>query len=59
MAKVKNLLAIFEGPTPVYVYFADTKKLTCAARSMWVMVNDPLLEELKKLLGEESVKIVE
>ena len=59
MAKVKNLLAIFEGPTPVYVYFADTKKFTCAARSMWVMVNDPLLEELKKLLGEESVKIVE
>ncbi len=52
--KASNLLSIFEGPTPVYVFFEDTGKLTLAPQSMWVEYNQPLLTELKRVLGEKN-----
>ena len=55
--KAKNLLEIFDGPTPVVLYLTSSKKQLMAPRSLWVDVNDVLLRELKKLLGEESVKL--
>lgn len=53
--KVKNLLSIFEGNVPVYLYYNDTKKKYVSARG--VDVNIPLLNELKQLLGEKGVML--
>ncbi|MGN0554272.1 MAG: OB-fold nucleic acid binding domain-containing protein, partial [Candidatus Fimenecus sp.] len=53
--KVKNLLSVFEGNVPVYLYYNDTKKKYVSARG--VDVNIPLLNELKELLGEKGVML--
>lgn len=55
--KAKNLLGIFDGQTPVIFYLADTKKQLMAPQSLWADVNDVLVRELKKVLGEDSVKL--
>lgn len=59
MEKAQNLLEIFEGETPVYVFFEDTKKVGLAPRSLWVSPNAVLLDQLAQLLGTGSVKLVE
>ena len=59
MEKAQNLLEIFEGETPVSVFFEDTKKVSLAPRSLWVSPNAVLLDQLAQLLGTGSVKLVE
>ena len=59
MKRAKLLLSIFEGNTPVYVFFNDTRKLMQAPASLWVDLNDVLLKELKNQLGEDSVVVRE
>lgn len=51
--KVKNLLSIFEGDTETYLYYQDTRKKYVCSRG--VALNEPLLSELKKMLGERGV----
>ncbi|MCF2556386.1 DNA polymerase III subunit alpha [Fournierella massiliensis] len=53
--KVKNLLSIFEGSMPVYIYFEDIGKLTVAPKSLWAMDHPALIQELKRILGENCV----
>ena len=53
------LLSIFEGRTPVYIRFQDTGKLMRAPVRLWIEVNEPLLRELKKQLGENNVVLKE
>ena len=53
--KVKNLLSVFEGNIPVYLYYNDTRKKYVSARG--VDVNPTLLNELKQLLGEKGVML--
>ena len=48
-----NLLEIFEGNTPARFYYNDTKEYSKAA--VGVDVNEPLLGELRRLLGAENV----
>lgn len=55
--KAKNLLEIFDGTTPVILYLTDTKKQLMAPKSLWVDVNEVLIRELKKVLGDDSVKL--
>ena len=55
--KAKNLLGIFDGQTPVIFYLTDTKQQLMAPQSLWADVNDVLIRELKKALGEDSVKL--
>ena len=55
--KARNLLEIFDGQTPVIFYLTDTKKQLMAPKSLWADVNDVLIRELKKVLGEDSVKL--
>lgn len=51
--RAMNLLSIFEGNTPVYFYYNDRKEYSqCCAR---VDINDPLLNELRRVLGAENV----
>ncbi|MDF1495715.1 DNA polymerase III subunit alpha [Caproiciproducens sp. CPB-2] len=56
--RAKKYLAIFDGRTPLYIYFVNTKKLVRAPFSMYVSVNDILVRELKNLLGEKNVAVV-
>ena len=56
--KVLSLIEIFEGKTEVKVYEEKTKKIF-ARRDMGVDLNDVFLNELRELLGEDNVKVVE
>ena len=55
--KVENLLGIFEGDFPVYMYFEDCKQLTVAPRSMWTLDQPRLFDEMVRILGEKNVAI--
>ncbi len=57
--KAMKYIAVFDGPTPLYLYFCDSKKLMAAPLSKRVSINDVLMRELKKLLGENNVALVE
>ena len=51
----RRLLEIFDGNTPLYYYFADRKQYRRNPIGQGVDVNDVLLRELRKLLGQENV----
>ena len=53
--RVINLLEIFDGQTPVYFKFSDNGKRVQAPRKLFVQLNDPLISELKRILGEKAV----
>ncbi|MEG2833206.1 MAG: DNA polymerase III subunit alpha [Ruthenibacterium sp.] len=55
--EVKNLLGIFEGNYPVYMYFEDVKQRMLAPKSLWCTQNDLLISELERVLGTENVKL--
>ncbi|MEE1055716.1 MAG: DNA polymerase III subunit alpha [Acutalibacteraceae bacterium] len=55
--KVKNLLQIFEGSTQVVFSLSDNGKRMRAPRNLWVMLNEPMVNELRYLLGNENVFI--
>lgn len=55
--KATLLLSIFEGSTPVYIFFEDQKSLKLAPRKMWVQLNDVLVNELKNQIGEKNVAV--
>jgi DNA polymerase-3 subunit alpha len=55
LEKAKSITSIFDGETVLYFYFDDTKKYMKAPKSMWVSVNDLLLNELNELLGKSNV----
>ncbi len=51
----RKLLAIFDGNTPLYYYFNDTKKYLGNPIKQGIDVNNVLLRELRKILGESNV----
>ena len=53
--QAEKLLAIFDGRVPLYYYFADTGKYVHQPYERSVDVNEPLINELKRLLGKENV----
>lgn len=55
--KATLLLSIFEGPTPVYIFFEDQQSLKLAPRKMWIQMNDVLIKELKNQIGEKNVAV--
>ncbi|MEI3015223.1 MAG: DNA polymerase III subunit alpha [Ruthenibacterium lactatiformans] len=46
--ETKNLLQIFEGNFPVYMYFEDTKQRMLAPKSLWCTQSDLLVSELER-----------
>ena len=44
--KAQQYLEIFEGETPVYFFFLDSKKLVCAPQRLWISFNRPLYAQL-------------
>lgn len=59
LQKAQQYLRIFEGKWPVYVYFKDSKKMTLAPKSLCCEPNEALLKQLRVLLGEKNVALVE
>ena len=55
--ETKNLLQIFEGNFPVYMYFEDTKQRMLAPNSLWCTQSDLLVSELERVLGAGNVKV--
>ncbi len=55
ISHLKNLLSIFEGKLPVYLYFSDTKKYEFMGKEYLIDVNEPLIKELKLIFGDENV----
>ncbi len=54
--QVKPILANYPGPVPVVLFIADTRKKMTTSKALWVDINPGLLNVLKSLLGEDSVK---
>lgn len=54
--KVENLLSLFRGNTKVVFYIPSENKQLLAPQSLWVSINDTLLDRLKYHLGENNVK---
>ncbi len=57
--KLKNLLSIFEGRIPVYLYYEDTKKYDFLGMDYLTSINQPLTNELKHIFGDENVVVRE
>lgn len=57
--KTENLLSIFDGSFPVYMYYNDEQKYEQRPVSEWVMPNSTMLFELKSILGQENVVLRE
>ena len=55
--QAEKLLAIFDGRTPLYYYYLDTKKYVPMPFDRFIDVNEPLVDELKRVLGDENVVI--
>lgn len=58
-AKAKKYCAVFDGSTPLYVYFTESRRLFHAPVSMRVSVNAVLVRALKELLGDANVAVVD
>ena len=57
--KARQIMDIFDGPTPVYLVCEDTGKRLLSPSSGWVDVNPPMLSQLRKVLGGDNVKLVD
>lgn len=56
--RAKQITDIFDGQTPLYFYTTDDKLVHMAPKSLFVDVNDVMIRELKKRIGDENVKLV-
>ncbi len=57
--KLKNLISIFEGKIPVYLYYEDTKKYDFLGMDFLTSINQPLTNELKHIFGDENIVVRE
>ena len=49
---------IFDGSTPLYIYFTDSKTLWTTPARMHVSPNPVMIAELERRLGSSNVKLV-
>ncbi len=54
----ENITSIFDGGYPLWFYFADEKKYELLSREKYVDVNETMLSELKRILGDENVAFI-
>ena len=55
---VKELLKLYSGDVPVYVYVESENKYYAASREYWIEPSSALERHLKKNLGEECCIII-
>ncbi len=58
LEKVKIITSIFDGSMPLYFYFEDEGKYEMQPRACSVQVNDTMLAELCRLLGDKNVAVI-
>ena len=56
--KAKIITSIFDGDLPLYYYYEDTKRYELQARECFVDVNETMLSELKRILGDRNVVVI-
>jgi DNA polymerase-3 subunit alpha len=57
--KALVVTSIFDGTFPLYFYYTDSKKYVLQPKNMFVEVNPTMVKELKRILGEKNVAVVE
>ncbi len=57
--KIKNLVSIFGGNMPVYIYHCGSGEYEFLGVDLLTQVNKPMTDELKFMLGDENVAIIE
>ena len=55
--QLKNLVSIFRGDMPVYLYHEETKEYEFLGTELLTWVNDPLKNELEAILGKGNVVV--
>ena len=55
--KARRVLDIFDGNTPVIFYLTKSNRKVKAPSNMWVSLNDVMIGELKRQLGEHNVAV--
>ena len=56
--RAMQIIDIFDGSEPLYIYFTDTKKLWRAPASMRIDPNHVMINELRRRIGDENVSLV-
>ena len=56
--RAKQILDIFDGNTPLFIFFTESRRLWKTPPDMRVDVNDVMLAELRKRIGDENVSLV-
>ena len=56
--KAQVVTSIFDGNLPLYFYYCDTKKYLCRPAGEFVDVNDTMIAELKRILGDDNVAVI-
>ena len=55
--RILTILSIFEGNTPVRFFDKSVGKVFSAPKSLNVSINEPMLNELRVLVGEKNIKL--
>ena len=55
--KARRVLDIFDGRTPVIFCLTDSGRRVRAPSSLWVSLNDVMINELRRQLGSENVAV--
>lgn len=56
--RAMQIIDIFDGVEPLYIYFTKEKKLWRAPQKLRVDANPVMINELKKRIGEDNVSLV-
>lgn len=57
--RAKAVTDLFDGATRLIIVCSDTSKRFVAPRNMWVDINEPMLDELRSILGKDNVAVRE
>lgn len=54
---LKPVLERYKGMSPICVVLRDSRKKFMASREIWVTVSEELINEVKKVIGDDNVKV--
>lgn len=57
MSRIKEILQKRKGSTPVYLYIESEKVKLLADKGLWVEIDEEMIRELKKVIGEDAIKV--
>lgn len=57
MKRIKQVLQKRKGTTPVYLYIESEKVKLLADKDLWVEIDEEVIDELKKIIGKDSIKV--